>query len=81
MRPNWKDRDPFAGIALFVGAFVIANTLTITVAQRTRELATLGTLGANRRQVLGAVLLEALLLGVLASAAGLVGRAGPRQGD
>ena len=62
----------FAGIALFVGAFVIANTLTITVAQRTRELATLRTLGANRRQVLGAVLLEALVLGVLASAAGLV---------
>jgi putative ABC transport system permease protein len=62
----------FAGIALFVGAFVIANTLTITVAQRTRELATLRTLGANRRQVLGAVLLEALLLGVVASAAGLL---------
>jgi putative ABC transport system permease protein len=62
----------FAGIALFVGAFVIANTLTITVAQRTRELATLRTLGANRRQVLGAVLLEALLLGLLASAAGLL---------
>jgi putative ABC transport system permease protein len=62
----------FAGIALFVGAFVIANTLSITVAQRTRELATLRTLGANRRQVLGAVLLEALLLGVLASIAGLL---------
>jgi ABC-type lipoprotein release transport system permease subunit len=62
----------FAGIALFVGAFVIANTLTITVAQRTRQLATLRTLGASRRQVLGAVLFEALLLGALASAAGLL---------
>jgi putative ABC transport system permease protein len=62
----------FAGIALFVGAFVIVNTLSITVAQRTRELATLRTLGANRRQVLGAVLLEALVLGLFASAAGLL---------
>ncbi len=42
----------FGGIALFVGAFVIFNTLSITVAQRTRELATLRTLGASRRQVL-----------------------------
>ena len=43
----------FGGIALFVGSFVIANTLAITVAQRMRELATLRTLGASRRQVLG----------------------------
>ena len=42
----------FAGIALFVGAFVIFNTLSITVAQRTREFATLRTVGASRRQVL-----------------------------
>jgi putative ABC transport system permease protein len=70
----------FAGIALFVGAFVIANTLTITVAQRTRELATLRTLGANRRQVLGAVLLEALLIGVVASAAGLLAGLGLAKG-
>ena len=70
----------FAGIALFVGAFVIANTLTITVAQRTRELATLRTLGANRRQVLGAVLLEALLLGAVASAAGLLAGLGLAKG-
>ena len=45
----------FGGIALFVGAFVIFNTLSITVAQRTRELATLRTLGASRRQVLRSV--------------------------
>jgi putative ABC transport system permease protein len=63
----------FAGIALFVGAFVIFNTLSITVAQRTREFATLRTIGASRRQLLGAVVLEALVIGLLASGAGLVG--------
>jgi putative ABC transport system permease protein len=61
----------FGGIALFVGAFVIANTLSITVAQRVRELATLRTLGATRRQVLRSVLLEALVIGILASIVGL----------
>src|SRR5437764_3495959 len=49
----------FGGVALFVGSFVIANTLSITIAQRTRELATLRTLGATRRQVLRSVLVEA----------------------
>jgi putative ABC transport system permease protein len=61
----------FGGIALFVGAFVIFNTMSITVAQRTRELATLRTLGASRRQVRMSVLLEALVIGVLASLVGL----------
>jgi putative ABC transport system permease protein len=61
----------FAGVALFVGSFVIANTLSITIAQRTRELATLRTLGATRRQVLGSVLVEALVIGALASVSGL----------
>jgi len=61
----------FGAIALFVGAFVIFNTLSITVAQRTRELATLRTIGASRRQVLGSVMLEALVIGVLASVIGL----------
>ncbi|MDX6485071.1 MAG: putative transport system permease protein, partial [Gaiellaceae bacterium] len=61
----------FGGIALFVGAFVIFNTLSITVAQRTRELATLRTLGATRRQVLRSVILESAALGVLASVVGL----------
>jgi putative ABC transport system permease protein len=61
----------FGGVALFVGSFVIANTLSITVAQRTRELATLRTLGATRRQVLTSVLLEALVIGVIASIIGL----------
>jgi putative ABC transport system permease protein len=62
----------FAGIALFVGAFVIFNTISMTVAQRTRELATLRTLGASRRQVLRSVLLESAVIGALASLFGLV---------
>ncbi len=63
----------FGGIALFVGAFVIYNTFTITVAQRTRELALLRTLGASRRQVLRSVVLEAGLIGLIASLLGLLG--------
>src|SRR3954447_13103563 len=62
----------FGGIALFVGAFVIFNTLSITVAQRTREFATLRTLGASRRQVLRSVVLEGLMIGLLASLVGMV---------
>ena len=61
----------FGGIALFVGSFVIANTLSITIAQRVREFATLRTIGASRRQVLGSVVLEALVVGAVGSAAGL----------
>jgi putative ABC transport system permease protein len=61
----------FAGIALFVGSFVIANTLSITIAQRTREFATLRTLGATRRQVLRSVIVEALVIGILGSVIGL----------
>jgi putative ABC transport system permease protein len=61
----------FGGIALFVGSFVIANSLSITIAQRTREFATLRTLGASRRQVLGSVILEAFVMGVTASVIGL----------
>ena len=61
----------FGGIALFVGAFVIANSLSITVAQRAREFATLRTIGATRRQILRSVLFESFVLGVLASVAGL----------
>ena len=61
----------FAGIALFVGAFVIFNTLSITVAQRTREFATLRTIGASRGQLLRAVVLEAFVIGFLSSVVGL----------
>jgi putative ABC transport system permease protein len=61
----------FAAVALFVGAFVIFNTFSITVAQRTREFATLRTIGASRRQVLGSVVLESLVIGLVASLVGL----------
>ena len=61
----------FAGIALFVGSFVIANSLSITIAQRTREFATLRTLGASRRQVLTSIIVEALIVGLVASVIGL----------
>ena len=50
----------FGGIALLVGAFVIFNTLSITVAQRTREFATLRTLGASRKQVMRSVVARGL---------------------
>ena len=59
------------GIALFVGAFVIANSLSITIAQRTREFATLRTIGASRRQVLTSIIVESLVVGVVASVIGL----------
>ncbi len=61
----------FAGIALFVGAFLIFNTFSITVAQRMREMALLRTLGATRRQVRRSVLTEGLVLGVLGSILGI----------
>jgi putative ABC transport system permease protein len=70
----------FGGIALFVGAFVIANTLSITIAQRTREFATMRTIGATRRQVLRSVVLEALVIGVLASVVGLFAGLGLAKG-
>ncbi len=63
----------FGIVALFVGAFIIFNTFSITVAQRVREFAMLRTLGAMRSQVRRAVLLEALGIGILASVIGLVG--------
>ena len=62
----------FAGIALFVGSFVIANSLSITIAQRTREFATIRTLGGSRRQILGSIVLEALVVGAIASIIGLI---------
>jgi putative ABC transport system permease protein len=61
----------FGGISLFVGAFVIFNTLSITVAQRTREFATLRTLGASRRQVMRSVVIEGAAIGLVASVVGL----------
>ncbi|GAB3807998.1 hypothetical protein GCM10027605_39430 [Micromonospora zhanjiangensis] len=61
----------FAGVALFVGIFLILNTFSIIVAQRTRELALLRAVGANRRQVVGSVLVEAVVIGLFASVLGL----------
>ncbi|MDN4173872.1 ABC transporter permease [Nocardioides sp. SOB77] len=61
----------FAGIALVVGSFLIVNTFSILVAQRSRELALLRALGASTRQVTWSVLLEALVLGAVGASAGL----------
>ena len=61
----------FAGIALFVGGFIILNTFSILVAQRTRELALLRALGASRRQVMATVIAEAFAVGVFASVVGI----------
>ncbi len=61
----------FAGAAVFVGLFIIFNTYSITVAQRMREFAMLRTLGASRRQVLRSVLIEAGLMGLIASLIGI----------
>jgi putative ABC transport system permease protein len=70
----------FAGIALFVGSFVIANSLSITIAQRTREFATLRTLGANRGQILRVILIEAVTVGIVAAVAGLFAGFGLAEG-
>ena len=70
----------FAGIALFVGAFIINNTFGILVAQRTRELALLRAIGASPRQVRGSVAVEALAVGIIASALGVVAGIGIAKG-
>jgi putative ABC transport system permease protein len=61
----------FAFISLFVGGFTIFNTFSITVGQRTRELALLRVVGASRRQVFHSVLGEAAVIGLIASVIGL----------
>ncbi len=63
----------FAYVALIVGAFIIFNTISITVAQRTREFGLLRTLGASRGQIMRAVVEEGLLLGVVGAVIGLCG--------
>ncbi|MFI1739756.1 ABC transporter permease [Streptomyces sioyaensis] len=62
----------FAGVSLFIGSFLIINTFTMLVSRRTREIALLRVIGATRRQVSRSVLLEALLVGLVASAAGFL---------
>lgn len=66
----------FAGIALFVGTFIIANTFTMLVAQRTKELALLRAVGASRRQVTRSVLIEAFVVGTVAAVTGLAAGVG-----
>lgn len=66
----------FAGIALVVGTFMIVNTFSILVAQRSRELALLRALGASRRQVSRSVLTEAFVVGVIGSTVGLAAGVG-----
>lgn len=61
----------FAGLALFVGAFIIFNTFSMLVAQRTRELALLRAMGAKKSQVTRAILGEAVLVGIVGSTLGL----------
>ncbi|HMD51377.1 MAG TPA: FtsX-like permease family protein, partial [Solirubrobacteraceae bacterium] len=63
----------FAYVALLVGAFIIFNTFSITVAQRTREFGLLRTLGASRAQVMRSVVYEGLLLGSVGAVLGLLG--------
>ena len=62
----------FSGVSLFVAAFLIFNTFSITVAQRTREFSMLRTIGASRRQLVRSVVAEAAVIGLLASVLGLL---------
>jgi len=70
----------FAGIALVVATFSIYNTFSIVVAQRTRESALLRALGASRRQVMVSVIAEAIVVGLVASALGIVAGLGLAAG-
>ena len=70
----------FAGIAVFVGGFIIFNTFSITVSQRKREFGMLRTLGASRRQILIAVFAEALAIGLIASVIGILAGVGYAKG-
>jgi putative ABC transport system permease protein len=63
----------FGYVAVLVGAFIIFNTFSITVAQRVSEFGVLRTLGASRRQILGSVLLEASAIGLFGGLVGLAG--------
>jgi putative ABC transport system permease protein len=63
----------FAYVSLFVGVFIIYNTFSIVVAQRKKDMAMLRAIGASRRQLLISVLIESIVVGIVASAAGLAG--------
>jgi putative ABC transport system permease protein len=62
----------FAGVALFVGCFIIYNTFSIIVAQRKQENALLRAIGASRGQIIGSLLIESVIIGLLASVLGIV---------
>jgi putative ABC transport system permease protein len=66
----------FAAISLIVGASIVYNTFAIVVAQRTREMALLRALGADGRQVIGSIMIESVVIGLIASAIGLLGGIG-----
>ncbi|KOT94338.1 membrane protein [Streptomyces sp. NRRL F-4711] len=66
----------FAGIAFLVGIFLIINTFSMLVAQRTREIGLMRAIGSSRRQVNRSVLVEALLLGVVGSVLGVAAGVG-----
>jgi putative ABC transport system permease protein len=66
----------FAMVALFVGSFIIYNTFSILVAQRGKEMALMRAIGASRRQVLGSILFEAVVVGLVASISGIVAGVG-----
>ncbi|MFC9224689.1 ABC transporter permease [Streptomyces hygroscopicus] len=66
----------FAGIAVLVGIFLIVNTFSMLVAQRTREIGLMRAIGSSRRQINRSVLIEALLLGVVGSILGVLGGVG-----
>ena len=63
----------FGFVAVFVGAFLIFNTFSITVAQRVSEFGLLRTLGASRRQILASILVEALVIGAIGAVVGIGG--------
>ncbi|MFG2132162.1 ABC transporter permease [Streptomyces sp. NPDC048751] len=66
----------FAGVAVFVGVFLIINTFSIIIAQRMRELALLRALGASRKQMIGSVLVESFVVGLVSSTLGLAAGCG-----
>ena len=70
----------FAGISLFVGAFIIANTFSMWVRQRMREFALLRAVGASPLQVFTSIVLQAAIVGVIGSVLGVAGRARARRG-
>jgi putative ABC transport system permease protein len=70
----------FGGVALLVGSFLIFNTFSITVAQRIRELGMLRTLGASREQILGGMVMEAAIIGLLGAVLGVFAGIGFARG-